>query len=81
MPANVTALPPLDTVPCLVLTGDEDAYAPPDDVRAFAATLPRGTRVEILRDCGHLPFLERPDSCAAVVARTLESWNPVLTRP
>ena len=74
-------LPPLDTVPCLVLTGDEDAYAPPDDVRAFAATLPQGTRVEILRDCGHLPFLERPDSCAAVVARTLESWNPVLTRP
>jgi len=74
-------LPPLDTVPCLVLTGDEDAYAPPDDVRAFAATLPQGTRVEILRDCGHLPFLERPDSCAAVVARTLESWNPALTRP
>jgi hypothetical protein len=28
-----------------------------------------------------LPFLERPDSCAAVVARTLESWNSVLTRP
>src|SRR5262249_43106092 len=33
-------LPPLDGVRCLAVTGAEDRYAPPDDVRAFAAQLP-----------------------------------------
>jgi pimeloyl-ACP methyl ester carboxylesterase len=74
------SLPPLGDVPCLVVTGDEDTYAPPDAVRAFASTLPAGTRVEVLRDCAHLPFLERPDRCAAVFARALEGWHTAVTR-
>jgi pimeloyl-ACP methyl ester carboxylesterase len=73
-------LPALESVPCLVVTGDEDAYAPPDAERAFAATLPAGTPVEILSDCGHLPFLERPDSCTALLARTLDAWKVAITR-
>ena len=64
-------LPPLDRVSCLAVTGEEDRYAPPDAVRAFARTLPAATRVEILRDCGHLPFLERPAAFAAIVSAFL----------
>jgi 3-oxoadipate enol-lactonase len=65
-------LPPLDRVPCLVITGEEDRYAPPDAIRAFARTLPPRTRIEIMRDCGHLPFLEQPAAFAAIVSSFLE---------
>ncbi len=64
-------LPSLDRVSCLVVTGEEDRYAPPDAIRAFARTLPAGTRVEIMRDCGHLPFLERPAAFGAIVSAFL----------
>lgn len=64
-------LPPLDRVPCLVITGDEDLYAPPDAIHAFARTLPANTRIEIMRDCGHLPFLEQPAAFAALVSSFL----------
>jgi pimeloyl-ACP methyl ester carboxylesterase len=65
------SLPPLDRTPCLVITGEEDRYAPPDAIRAFARTLPGQTRVEIMRDCGHLPFLEQPAAFAALVSAFL----------
>ena len=64
-------LPPLDRVACLAVTGEEDRYAPPDAMRAFARTLPPATRVEIMGDCGHLPFLERPAAFAAIVSAFL----------
>lgn len=65
------ALPPLDDVPCLVIGGEEDRYAPPEAIQAFARTLPAHTRVEILRDCGHLPSLEQPAAFATLVAAFL----------
>jgi 3-oxoadipate enol-lactonase len=64
-------LPPLHRVSCLAVTGEEDRYAPPDAIRAFARTLPAGTRVEIMRDCGHLPFLEQPEAFASIVSSFL----------
>jgi len=64
-------LPPLDTIKCLAITGEEDRYAPPDAIRAFARTLPPDTRVEIMPDCGHLPFLEDPPAFAAHVTAFL----------
>jgi 3-oxoadipate enol-lactonase len=66
-------LPPLDRVPCLVITGEEDRYAPPDAIQAFARALPPppGTRVEIMPDCGHLPFLEQPAAFTALVSSFL----------
>lgn len=67
-------LPPLDRVSCLAVTGEEDRYAPPDAVRAFARTLPASTRVEIMRDCGHLPFLEQPAAFAAIVSAFLREY-------
>lgn len=63
--------PPLDRVACLAVTGEEDRYAPPDAIRAFARTLPARTRVEIMPDCGHLPFLEQPAPFAAIVSAFL----------
>jgi 3-oxoadipate enol-lactonase len=69
------ALPPLDRLPCLVITGEEDRYAPPDAIQTFARTLPAPprTRVEIMPDCGHLPFLEQPAAFAALVSSFLTS--------
>jgi 3-oxoadipate enol-lactonase len=64
---HAPALPRMNDIPCLTITGDEDLYAPPDRVRAFAETLPHGTRVEVMRDCGHVPFLEQPDVFARLV--------------
>jgi 3-oxoadipate enol-lactonase len=64
-------LPPLDRVPCLVITGEEDRYAPPDAIQSFARMLPARTRIEIMRDCGHLPFLEQPAAFAALVSSFL----------
>jgi pimeloyl-ACP methyl ester carboxylesterase len=58
---------------CLVVTGDEDHYAPPDAVREFAGALPAGTAVEIMPECGHLPFLEQPAAFAALIGRFLTS--------
>ena len=64
-------LPSMEGVKCLAITGAEDRYAPPDAVRKFAEQLPRGTRVEVMRDCGHLPFLEQPAQFAKIVERFL----------
>ena len=64
-------LPPLNRVPCLAITGEEDRYAPPAAIRAFAQSLPAATAVEIMTDCGHLPFLERPEAFATVVSAFL----------
>jgi 3-oxoadipate enol-lactonase len=66
-------LPPLDRVPCLVITGEEDRYAPPDAIQTFARALPAPprTRIEIMPDCGHLPFLEQPGAFAAIVSSFL----------
>jgi 3-oxoadipate enol-lactonase len=66
-------LPSLTDVRCLAITGREDLYAPPEAVREFAETLPPGTEVEIMEDCGHLPFLERPQAFAALVERFITS--------
>jgi 3-oxoadipate enol-lactonase len=64
-------LPPLDDVACLVITGKEDRYAPPEAIRTFARSLPASTRVEIMRGCGHLPFLEDPTAFTALIAEFL----------
>ena len=38
--------------PVLLVTGDEDAVAPPQPVRAIGDRI-KGSRVEVLRGCGH----------------------------
>lgn len=52
--------------PVMLVTGDEDAVAPPQGVRALAGKLLDAgaqTRIEVLPRCGHWPTFERPMEC------------------
>ncbi|HEX7086332.1 MAG TPA: alpha/beta fold hydrolase [Vicinamibacterales bacterium] len=53
-------------IPALVVSGAEDAITRPDDARALAAALPRGT-VAIVPAAGHLSNLEHPRAFDAAV--------------
>jgi pimeloyl-ACP methyl ester carboxylesterase len=52
--------------PVLLVTGDEDGVAPPQQVRVFAEKLhnAKSTRIVVLPRCGHWTPIERPDECA-----------------
>jgi pimeloyl-ACP methyl ester carboxylesterase len=62
--------------PCLVLSGNDDQYAPTEDVSKFAQNLPNLAQQVMLPDCGHLPFLETPDAFGSVVRQFLEMERP-----
>jgi 3-oxoadipate enol-lactonase len=64
--ANVTDIAPTISVPTLVVTGEFDQYAPPDEAAAFARTIP-GATFTVMPQCAHLPFLERPREFAEIV--------------
>ena len=61
------ALPPLDGVQCLLVSGDEDRYAPLEAMERFAGGLPPGTRAAVMPGCGHLPMIEQPAAFADIV--------------
>ena len=46
-------------VPTICIAGDSDASTPPGLVTEFARTIP-AARLEIIKDCGHLPSIEQP---------------------
>ena len=56
--------------PTLLVTGDEDAVAPPSNVRAMAEQI-TGARVQILNRCGHWTTLERAAECSAALKEFL----------
>lgn len=60
-------------MPCLVLRGVEDGYAPAEESRRFAASLPGPVRFVELEACAHMAFLEAPEAFAAEIAGFLES--------
>lgn len=62
-------------VPCCLITGRDDRYAPPAAVRAFASELPGTPPVHELADCGHFPFFEKPREFAAIVRAFVPSQN------
>jgi 3-oxoadipate enol-lactonase len=51
--------------PTLLITGDEDGVSPPQAVRIMSEKI-AGSRIEILRGCGHWTPIEMPDECAAL---------------
>jgi 3-oxoadipate enol-lactonase len=58
-PADAAAI----RAPVLLVTGEDDAVAPPQSVRALADRL-GGARVVVYPKCGHWTTYERPDECA-----------------
>jgi len=56
--------------PTLLVTGDEDVVAPPQAVRMMGERI-AGSRVEILRGCGHWTPIEKPEECTGLLKRFL----------
>jgi pimeloyl-ACP methyl ester carboxylesterase len=56
--------------PALLVTGDEDVVAPPQSVRMMGEKIP-GSRMEVLRGCGHWTPVEKPEECIALLQQFL----------
>ena len=61
--------------PALLVTGDEDAVAPPQAVRMMGEKI-AGSRVEVLRGCGHWTPVEKPEACTDLLKRFLHERRP-----
>jgi pimeloyl-ACP methyl ester carboxylesterase len=61
--------------PTLLVTGDEDAVAPPQAVRMMGERI-AGSRVEVLRGCGHWTPIEKPEECTNLLQRFLLERRP-----
>jgi 3-oxoadipate enol-lactonase len=62
------------TVPTLVLVGEEDVIAPPDEARAIAEALPAG-RLEVVAAAGHLAPYENSEAVDQAVLRFLQGLS------
>jgi pimeloyl-ACP methyl ester carboxylesterase len=63
--------------PTLLVTGEEDAVAPPQSVRMMGQKI-AGSRVEVLRGCGHWTPVEKPEDCISLLKNFLArrtSWR------
>jgi pimeloyl-ACP methyl ester carboxylesterase len=61
--------------PTLLVTGDEDPVAPPQAVRMLGEQI-AGSRVEVLRRCGHWTPVEKPEECTGLLQRFLRERRP-----
>ena len=70
----LAAMEPADTsrieCPTLLVTGDADVVAPPQAVRMMGERI-AGSRVEVLRGCGHWTPVEKPEECVGLLQRFL----------
>jgi 3-oxoadipate enol-lactonase len=57
--------------PTLLVTGDEDVVSPPQSVRMMGQRI-AGSRVEVLRGCGHWTPVEKPEECIALLKQFYE---------
>ncbi|MEO6566176.1 MAG: alpha/beta fold hydrolase, partial [Casimicrobiaceae bacterium] len=55
--------------PTLVVVGDADVATPPEQAQEIAAAIP-GARLVVIKQCGHMCAIERPDA----VTTTLDGW-------
>jgi 3-oxoadipate enol-lactonase len=69
--------------PALLVTGDEDVVAPPQAVRMMAERI-AGSRLEVLRGCGHWTPVEKPEECTGLLNRFLlersSKWRTSFSR-
>lgn len=65
------ARPVLGTIrgPALVLTGELDAWSPPERHREIAVAI-AGSRLVLIPECGHMSTMEQPEA----VARAMREW-------
>jgi 3-oxoadipate enol-lactonase len=56
------------TCPTLLVTGEEDVVSPPQTVRMMGQKI-SGSRVEVLRGCGHWTPIEKPDECIELLTQ------------
>jgi pimeloyl-ACP methyl ester carboxylesterase len=64
--------------PTLLVTGDEDVVSPPQSVRGMGQKI-AGSRVEVLRGCGHWTPVEKPDECMELLKRFYLDANRIRT--
>ena len=65
--------------PTLLVTGDEDAVSPPQSVRMMGQKI-AGSRVEVLRGCGHWTPVEKPDECIALLKQFYQTGTRTRAR-
>jgi 3-oxoadipate enol-lactonase len=58
--------------PVLMVTGDEDAVAPPSSVYAMAEKMKHAS-VKVLDRCGHWTMIEKPNECSKLLAEFLNA--------
>ena len=57
-------------VPTLVVWGAEDAIIPADSGRRIHEAI-KGSRLEVISECGHMPHVEKPDEFSSMVLEHL----------
>src|ERR1700691_1277069 len=60
------------TAPTLIVWGEDDTFVSSVYAKEFASRI-ANSRVEIIKDCGHVPQVERLEVLAPIVAKFLES--------
>lgn len=70
--ADSTDLLPSISMPTLVVSGSEDTFTPPDEIRTMADAIP-GARLEVIQRTGHVCCYERPAAFNHVVSEFLAS--------
>jgi pimeloyl-ACP methyl ester carboxylesterase len=68
-------LPLADSIPTLIVWGDNDAIIPSRHAAAAHTALPR-SRVEVFEGVGHFPHCEAPDRFRQVLTDFIESTDP-----
>ena len=58
------------SIPTLFIWGDSDKFAPPSSGQDVAAKM-SNAQVEVLKDAGHVPYLEQPGAVAALITEFL----------
>lgn len=69
--ASATDVVPTVDVPCLSISGTEDAYAPPEAVADFLRLLPSPCEQVLMEEVGHMPFFEAPEAFAQMLGAFL----------
>lgn len=71
---NVERFLPAIAVPVLVVQGENDHYGTLAQVEAITGQVSGPAEKAIIADCGHSPYLERPDATLEVMARFIERF-------